>query len=207
MAYAYFNRNTQACKHLNHSIAALTKVRLRSWCTWMMGRALVFNLIVKSISVTVKRSIQTLLVFIFWTIRNNAICYFPKINTEPKINSGKLNINKHWKHLNFTVLEKNHLRKSKNITRNRATVRSSYHKTQVSCQPLQIHSSAPARLSHTTSWYNTGHTRTYHRGHIERTQIKSEQWHKYTQCGCFGIGHRLLISSQIPMVLHINKVS
>ncbi len=39
MAYADFNRNIQACKHLNRSIAALTKVRMRSWCTWMMGRA------------------------------------------------------------------------------------------------------------------------------------------------------------------------
>ncbi len=39
MAYADFNRNIHACIHLNRSIAALTKVCMRSWCTWMMGRA------------------------------------------------------------------------------------------------------------------------------------------------------------------------
>ncbi len=37
--YANFNRNIQAYKHLNRSIAALTKLRMRSGCTWMTGRA------------------------------------------------------------------------------------------------------------------------------------------------------------------------
>lgn len=102
--------------------------------------------------------------------------------------------------MNFTLLEKNHLHKSIYRTRNSTTVRSSYQKTQVSCHPLQIHSSAPARLSHTTSWYDTGHTRTYHKGHRERTQMKrkkKEQWNKYTQCGCFGMDDCLSRSSEI----------
>ncbi len=38
-AYADFNQNIQAYKRLNRSIAALTKVRMRPWCTRMTGRA------------------------------------------------------------------------------------------------------------------------------------------------------------------------
>ncbi len=41
MLYTDFNRSIQACKHLNRIVAALTKVRMRPWCTWMTGRAAV----------------------------------------------------------------------------------------------------------------------------------------------------------------------
>lgn len=132
-----------------------------------------------------------------WAIRQNAISYNQIIHMQSNINSAlKLNLNA------------DKTQTSQYWRNNTAAFQSSYHKTQVSCQPLHIHSSAPAHLSNTTPWYTRHtHKHTSQRTQREDSNEKNEQWHKYTKYGCFEVDCFLWIRSEFPEVYYINKLS